>query len=58
MNLAHLFLRIARRDPDAPAVAVGAKTLWTYAELVARAAISQPVSSTGSVVLTATGSRS
>lgn len=38
MNLAHLFLRIARRDPEAPAVAVGARTLWTYQELVQRAA--------------------
>lgn len=38
MNLAHLFLRIARRDPEAPAVGLGARSLWTYSELVQRAA--------------------
>lgn len=38
MNLAHLFARIARRDPDAPAVGLGARPLWTYRELVERAA--------------------
>ncbi len=37
VNLAHLFLRIARRDPVAPAVGLGAGTLWTYRELVERA---------------------
>jgi len=38
VNLAHFFLRNARRDPEAPAVALGARTLWTYRELVERAA--------------------
>jgi long-chain acyl-CoA synthetase len=38
LNLAHLFARIARRDPDAPAVGLGSRTLWTYRELVDRAA--------------------
>ncbi len=37
MNLAHLFVRIARRDPEAPAVGLGAATLWTYRQLVDRA---------------------
>lgn len=38
MNLALFFLRIARRDPEAPAVALGARPLWSYAQLVERAA--------------------
>lgn len=37
MNLAHLFKRIALRDPEAPAVGLGARTLWTYRGLVDRA---------------------
>ena len=38
MNTAQLFLRAAGRDPDAPAVALGRRTLLTYRGLVDRAA--------------------
>ncbi len=38
MNLARLFARIARRDGEAPAVGLGARTLWTYRQLADRAA--------------------
>lgn len=37
MDLAHLFARFARRDPEAPAVGLGRHTLWTCREPVDRA---------------------
>ncbi len=38
MNVAHLFERTARRDPEAPAVALGRSVLLDYAALALRAA--------------------
>ncbi len=38
MNLAHLLLRSARLQPDAPAIAVGKRVACTYGELAARVA--------------------
>jgi long-chain acyl-CoA synthetase len=37
MNLAHLLLRSARIFPEAPALYLGERLLWSYAELAARA---------------------
>jgi long-chain acyl-CoA synthetase len=38
MNLAHLLLRSARLQPDAPAIALGKRAVRSYGELAARAA--------------------
>ena len=38
MNLAHLLLRSARLQPDAPAIALGKRAVRTYGELAARVA--------------------